>query len=185
MTTNLLTTGGVDFDNCFEAGSGTQLLYIYTPDGTDIGKKYYPASAGSKYGTTGMLAPSGTDVGNLLCKKGTRDDGSVIMTVGTDGQYYGYKLGYYGAVNRRPYWNLSGGKVYLEALIYRRRAGKHTLLYVSSNLTAEVTISVNGVAFNILIQGDGNYGLVLSDPLGLNSGGTKTLYFSPAPAGFA
>lgn len=71
MTTGLQISNGTDFDSLFQTGSGTQLLYTYANNGADIGQRYLPASSGSAYGNTGFYNPSGTDVGNLLCKAGS------------------------------------------------------------------------------------------------------------------
>lgn len=86
MTTGLLNLSGMDFDSCFQSGTGTQLFYIYTNSGQDVGQRYLPASAGTAYGTINYRNSSGTDIGNLLCKIGTNDPhaGSYLV----DFKYY-------------------------------------------------------------------------------------------------
>ena len=199
MTTNLLTTGNVDFDNCFEKGSGNQLLYIYAQDGADIGQKYYNVSEGSAYGTTGMLASSGKDVGNLLCKAGTRDDGSVVLTCGSytlmSTTWIGYwkKLvggDYIGSLSRTPYWLVNGSKVSLSELyIYTTATRTGTYVYLSnSEHRTSIITAVNGVAFtssSSSVDDTTKYNSIASgNPLGLSNGAKVTLKFTPAPDGF-
>lgn len=95
MSTGLLISSGSDFDSIFETGSGTQLFYIYTNAGTDIGQRYLPASSGSAYGTTNFKNSSGTDVGTLLCKYGTSSAGiSWVATLTLSGSTYTFKVGF-------------------------------------------------------------------------------------------
>ena len=73
MTTGLISTSGQDFEELFEAGSGNQLLYIYADDGQDIGQKFLPASQGEPGDATGFFNDTNTDVGPLLCAKGSNN----------------------------------------------------------------------------------------------------------------
>lgn len=71
MTSGLKNPAGADFDDLFQIGTGTQLCYIYTQDGQDIGQRYLPASQGTPGSSTGFINSYGSDVGPLLCLLGT------------------------------------------------------------------------------------------------------------------
>lgn len=62
MTTNLYTQQGVDFDDWFSIGTGTQNFDIFSEDGVDIGQKYL---AGSGSIESGFRTSSNED----LCTK--------------------------------------------------------------------------------------------------------------------
>lgn len=113
MATGLTTSGGADFDSCFQTGSGNQLLYIYTNSGADIGQRYLNVSEGSAYGTTNFYASDGVDIGNKLCKIGSNYTTITITPVTSwneDGYFYGYAqysysyLDMYGGSISPGYW---------------------------------------------------------------------------------
>lgn len=182
MTTSLFTTSNADFDNCFEQGAGNQLLYIYAQDGQDIGQRYYNVSEGSAYGATGMLASSGTDVGQLLCKAGARDDGSVVVTAGSNKSSYGWKSTStaIGSISRTPYWINGSTRCLLTKCIYQWKVSNFTIIDFSETPPFS-GITVNGVAFTYN-RSDGWH--VKGNPLSISKGATTTLVFSPRPDGF-
>lgn len=191
MTAGLLTTGGVDFDSCFQTGSGTQLLYIYASNGADIGQRYLPVSSGSAYGTTGFKNPSGTDVGNLLCKAGTNYH--VTMTVGYKAKsglhkaQYGYSKDNYGSLSRIPYW----GSYFLETVYYITSGTTRVYIEAADAGSNPIgtTLVVNGISFTCTsTDSDNIYYLfcVSGDVFGLSSknGSKLNLTFSPAPTAY-
>lgn len=95
MSTGLLISSGSDFDSIFATGSGTQLFYIYTNAGVDVGQRYLPASSGTAYGTTNWKNASGTDVGTLLCKIETGSAGMTwTASMSLSGATYTLKVGF-------------------------------------------------------------------------------------------
>lgn len=187
MTTSLLTTSNADFDNCFEQGAGNQLLYIYAQDGQDIGQRYYNVSEGSAYGATGMLASSGTDVGQLLCKAGTRDDGSVVIYTGAQGFFSGWStlnsgfLKAYGSISRIPYWLVGGTVCRATAIRYQSSSSNRTLINFSPTVPYQQML-INGAQFT---KNSDTSARVSGNPLSISSGANITLHFAPAPDGFA
>ena len=215
MTTGLQISNGTDFDSLFQTGSGTQLLYTYANNGADIGQRYLPASSGSAYGNTGFYNPSGTDVGNLLCKAGTNYH--VTMTVGhytvnshyTTGSgeniqyhYYSYDVYgfgdyvfYLGSISKRPSWGNVSNCIRL--LYIDNDGGTGTGAYSTSiqlntkNVATAASITVTNVTAGVSATLTPNstkkvYG-TSGDPLKLRTyyGCTIKLSFSPAPIGYA
>ena len=84
MTSQLIANTGVDFDNLFLKGSGTQTLGIVTSYGVDIGDAY---TAGNSTIATGFYGKDGSDVGYKLA------DGANLVRVYTGAWPFGSESG--------------------------------------------------------------------------------------------
>jgi hypothetical protein len=195
MTTGLQISNGTDFDSLFQTGSGTQLLYTYGSNGQDIGQRYLPASSGSAYGSTGFYNPSGTDVGNLLCKAGSNYH--ITMTVGcyvisSKVSSYGYWVGRYGSVNRIPFWGTNALLVGLYTNTISGNIYQHWCVIYDRNITFS-SIQINGVTFTYDgdISEDTKYRYYLNSTksnvlnMASSTGATLNLTFNPAPNGYS
>ena len=215
MTTGLQISNGTDFDSLFQTGSGTQLLYTYGSDGQDIGQRYLPASSGSAYGSTGFYNPSGTDVGNLLCKAGTNYH--VTLTIGSQTvksyystgsgenvtyHYYNYNMYgfgcyvyYLGSMSKKPCWGSTSN--YIQLFYIENDSGTGTGSYstrfqlVSRNVSTAASITVTNITANVsatlTASSTKRVYSVSGDPLKFReySGKTIKLAFSPVPIGYA
>lgn len=209
MTTGLTTSGGVDFDSCFQTGSGNQLLYIYTNSGVDIGQKYLNVSNGSAYGSTGFYASDGKDIGSKLCKIGSNGISATVKyskeqssyTTGSGESaiehYYYYSQYALQNISKTPYWEES--LHVLKALNVNNNSGtgtgswKTTLSvgwqsnnYVSIS-SIIVTNHTNNTTATLSSNATKHKSFTCSgDPLGIKalSGNSIQLSFSPAPTGY-
>ncbi len=116
----------------------------------------------------------------LLCKKGTRDDGSVIASFGAAN--YGTVTA---ALSRKPYWHIGAKKIYLSSVYAWLKLTNNAVFEFDPAAYGVPFSAVNGVRVTEIEEDDGSYyGAASRTSLGIAANTSVKLYFTPAPAGF-